>query len=241
LALIWYEGGEKMNKATRIIVATLGSIFGLSGMSHGFFETLQGNTPTGSMFIAAIGNAQMMWPYGNEYAFSLIPNFLITGIVAILVSLSIIIWSIGFTYKKRGPAILFFLFVLLFLVGGGVAQIVFFPFICLIATRINKPLNWWRKVLPVKIHRPFGKLWPWFLAIGSLLFIFALQIAITGYVPGMSDPEQILSVTMFCLGLEAIVLPLTFISGFAHDIAKRPDLAPLGVGEPYHSQREDDE
>ena len=214
-----------MNKATRIIVATLGSIFGLSGMSHGFFEALQGNVPTGGMFIAAIGEAQKMWEHGNEYAFSLIPNFLITGIVAMLVSLTIIVWSIGFIHKKHGSIILFSLFVLLFLVGGGVAQIVFFPFICLVASRINKPLNWWRKVLPVRIRKPLGKLWLWCLATGSILFVFVLQIAITGFVPGMSDPERILSVMMLCLGLEAIILPLTFISGFAQDIAMRPDLA----------------
>ena len=214
-----------MNKATRIIVATLGSIFGLSGMSHGFFETLQGNVPTGGMFIAAIGEAQIMWEHGSEYAFSLIPNFLITGIVAMLVSLTIIVWSIGFIHKKHGSIILFSLFVLLFLVGGGVAQIVFFPFICLVASRINKPLNWWRKVLPVRIRKPLGKLWPWCLATGSILFVFVLQTAITGFVPGMSDPDRILSVMMICLGLEAIILPLTFISGFAQDIAMRPDLA----------------
>jgi hypothetical protein len=214
-----------MNKTTRIIVATIASIFGLSGMSHGFFETLQGNTPTGSMFIAAIGAGQKMWAYGDEYAFSLIPNFLITGIVAMLVSLAILAWSIGFVHTNHGPGILFLLFVLLFLVGGGVAQIIFFPFICLVSTRINKPLTWWRKVLPVKMRQPLGKAWPWSLTVGSVLFVFALQIAITGFVPGVIDPEVILSVIMISLGLEAIILPLTFISGFADDISKRPDLA----------------
>jgi hypothetical protein len=212
-----------MNKVTKIIVATLASIFGLSGMSHGFSEILQGNTPTGGMFIAAIGEAQRMWPHGDEYAFSLIPNFLVTGIVAVLVSLAIVVWSIGFTHKKHGATILFLLFVLLLLVGGGVAQIIFFPFICLVSTRINKPLKWWRKVLPVQIYKPLGKLWPWCLAMVSFLFVFALQIAITGFVPGMRDPEKILSFTMFCLGLAAMILPLTFISGFAQDIGMRPE------------------
>jgi len=214
-----------MNKVTKLIVATLGTIFGLSGMSHGFFEILQGNTPTGGMFIAAIGEAQKMWPHGDEYAFSLIPNFLITGTVAMLVGLTIVVWSIGFTHKKHGPTILFLLFVLLLLAGGGIAQIIFFPFLCLVSTRINQPLKWWRKVLPGKMHKPLGKLWPWCLAIVSFLFVFALQIAITGFVPGMSDPEKVLSFTMLCLGLAAILLPLTFISGFAQDIAMSPNLA----------------
>jgi hypothetical protein len=35
-----------MNRATRTIVATPGTIFGLSGMSHGLFESLQGNVST---------------------------------------------------------------------------------------------------------------------------------------------------------------------------------------------------
>ena len=129
-----------MNKATRIIVATLGTIFGISGMSHGFFEILQGNIPTGGLFISAIGEAQKMWPHGNEPAFTLIPNFLMTGIAAMIVGLAIIVWSLGFVHKKNGPTVFILLFVLLLLVGGGVAQILFFPWIWLVSTRINKPL-----------------------------------------------------------------------------------------------------
>ncbi len=68
-----------MNKATRINVATLGTIFGISGINHGFFETLQGNVPTPGLFIFAIGEAQKMWLHGDEPAFTIIPNFLLTG------------------------------------------------------------------------------------------------------------------------------------------------------------------
>jgi len=207
-----------MNKATKIIVATLGVIFGISGISHGFFEVLQGNAPTGDLFISAIGEAQKMWPHGNEYAFTLIPNFLMTGIAAMMVGLAIIIWSLGFVHKKNGPTVFFLLFVLLFLVGGGVAQILFFPWIWLVSTRINKPLAWWRKILPVKIQKPLGKLWPWFLIISSALLVFVLEIAITGFVPAVNDPEAILSIMLSCLGMEVVVLPLTFVSGFARDI-----------------------
>ena len=76
-----------MNNATRTNVAVLGTIFGISGMSHGFFETLQGNVPTDGLFIFAIGAAQKMWPHGDEPAFTLIPNFLLTGIAAMIVGL----------------------------------------------------------------------------------------------------------------------------------------------------------
>ena len=214
-----------MNKATRINVATLGTIFGISGISHGFFETLQGNDPTNGLFIFAIGEAQKMWPHGNEPAFTLLPSFLLAGISAMIVGFAIIIWSLGFVHRKNGPIILLLLFITLLLVGGGVAQILFFPFIWLVSTRINQQLTWWQKILPIQIRKPLAMLWPWSLAISAGLLVFALVIATTGLVPGVRDSEVVLSIMLFCLGMEVIVLPLTFVTGFAHDIVLEPILA----------------
>jgi hypothetical protein len=213
-----------MNRATRTNVATLGTIFGISGMSHGFFEALQGNIPTDGLFISAIGEAQRMWPHGSEPAFTLIPNFLITGIAAMIVGFIIIVWSLFFVHRKSGPTVFLFLFILLLLVGGGVAQIIFFPFIWLVSTRINKPLTWWRKILPAKIRKPLARLWPWCLIAGSTLLVFTLEIAITGFVPAVNDPEIVLSIMISCLLIVLLDLPLTFISGFAHDIVAMPNI-----------------
>jgi len=214
-----------MNKATRINVAALGTIFGISGISHGFFETLQGNVPTNGLFIFAIGEAQKMWPHGNEPAFTLLPSFLLAGISAMIVGFAIIIWSLGFVHRKNGPTILLLLFITLLLVGGGVAQILFFPFIWLVSIRINQPLTWWQKILPIQIRKPLAMLWTWSLAISAGLLVFALVIATTGFVPGVRDSEVVLSIMLFCLGMEVITLPLTFVTGFAHDIVLEPILA----------------
>jgi hypothetical protein len=204
-----------MNRATRIIVATLSVLFGLSGMSHGFFETLQGYTSTGGLYIMAIGEAQRMWPHGSEPAFTLIPNFLLTGIAAMLAGLAIIVWSTGFLHRKHGASVLLLLFVVLLLVGGGVAQILFFPWIWLVATRINRPLTWWRKVLP----RQPGSEWLVCLTLSSALLFLALVIATTGFIPGMQNPDAIVTVMLVFLAAEVILLPLTFLAGFAHDLA----------------------
>jgi len=213
-----------MRSATRVIVSTLGVLFGISGMSHGFFETLQGNTPTGGMLISAIGEAHRMWPHGNEPAFTLIPNFLITGILAMFVGFSIIIWSVGFVHKKNGPLIFLLLFILLFLVGGGIGQIVFFTLAWAVATRINKPLTWWRKVLPESVRRVLAKLWLWSLIAGSLLVVMALEIAILGFVPGVNEPDLISIIMLSSLGVGLGVFLLTFVAGFAHDIERQANI-----------------
>lgn len=213
-----------MRNATRVIISTLGVLFGISGMIQGFFEALQGNTPTGGMLISAIGEAHRMWPHGNEPAFTLIPNFLITGILAMIVGFSIIIWSVGFVHKKNGPLIFLLLFILLFLVGGGIGQIIFFTLAWAVATRINKPLIWWRKVLPESVRRVLAKLWLWSLIVGSLLLVMALEIAIFGFVPGVNNPDLILIIMLSSLGVGLGVFLLTFVAGFAHDIERQADV-----------------
>lgn len=208
-----------VNRAIQTIVATLGVIFGIGGIGHGFFETLQGNTATNGYVIDAIGEANRMWLHGNEPAFTIIPNFLITGVAAMLVGVSVIIWSAGFMHKKHAPAIFLSLFILLFLVGGGIAQVIFFTIGWAMSTRIRKPLNWWRRVLPARTHGVLSKMWRPFLIASSVLILFTLQIAIFGFVPGVSDPDSISMVMVSTLGIGLLSLILAFISGCAHDIS----------------------
>jgi hypothetical protein len=137
-----------------------------------------------------------------------------------MVSITIIVWSIWFVGKKYGSTVFILLFVLLFLVGGGIGQIVFFIPVWLASTRINKPLNWWRKILPAKIRPWLAKIWPITLIIACLLFLIALEIAIFGYVPGVSDPDTKLSITWSLLGICWLLMMFSFVSGFASDIQK---------------------
>jgi hypothetical protein len=63
------------------------------------------------------------------------------------------VWSLGFMHTRRGAMVLGLLFVGLFLFGGGIAaQVMFAPFVWAAATRIIKPLDGWRKVLPAGIR-----------------------------------------------------------------------------------------
>lgn len=193
-------------------------------MSHGFFETLQGNSPAAGLFISAIGESQRMWPHGNEYAFTLIQNYLITGIVSLIIGLCIIVWSICFIHRKNGPVIFLLLFTLLFLTGGGIAQIFFFPLFWLVSTRINKPLNLWQRILPLRVHKLLSKFWVFCLLLSSILMLFILEIAITGFIPAVNDPDTVLSTMLSFLAIEMIIIPFTLSSGFSYDILNRSNL-----------------
>jgi len=204
--------------ATRVIVSTLGILLAVGGMDHGFFEALQGNKPTQGLIVHAIGEQNRMWAYGTEDAFTLIPNFLISGLAAIAVSASIMVWSVGFVHKKNGSLVFLLLSVLLFLVGGGVAQILFFTLAWAVSTRINKPLTWLRAVVPDGVRAVLANLWLWLLIAFTLLTLIALEIAVVGYVPGVNDPKLALHICWSILGVGVGILFMTLLSGLAHDL-----------------------
>jgi len=207
--------------ATRIIATTIGVFFGLfSGVNHGFFEVLQGNKPTGGFYILAIGEAQRFWPLASEGAFTLIPNFLITGIVSMVVGVAIIIWSIWFLPTRHGRTVFLGLFILSFLVGGGIGQVAFFIPAWAFATRMGKPLTWWRKVLPRSTWPFLSRLWIVTLVLVIVFMLIGLEMAIFGLFPGLTDPVSIENTAMLFVFSAAILCVVSFIAGFGHELQR---------------------
>jgi hypothetical protein len=104
---------------------------------------------------------------------------------------------------------------------------VFFTLGWAFATHINKPLTWWRKVLPEGIRRVIASMWHWTLAASSLLFFFALETGIFGFVPGLADADQKLGILFASLGIGLGLLIFTFVAGLAYDIQQtEPHLSP---------------
>jgi hypothetical protein len=52
-------------------------------------------------------------------AMTVIPNFLVTGVVAIIFALIILVWAAAFVQRKNGGVVLILLSIVLLLVGGG--------------------------------------------------------------------------------------------------------------------------
>lgn len=211
---------ENLN-ATRIVATTIGVFFGLfSGINHGFFELLQGNTPTNGPFIHAIGEAQRFWPLGTEDAFTILPTFFITGIVSIIVGLAIVIWSLWFLPTKHGTTVFLGLFILSFLVGGGIGQIGFFLPAWAFATRMDKPLTWWRKMLPRSSWSFLSKLWAPLLVLATLVMTIGLEMAIFGFFPGITESAAIQDTAMLFVLAAVILYILSFITGFGHELKR---------------------
>lgn len=211
--MIWHN-----ISALRTTASVFGVYAGLLGMEHGFFETLQGNVAPKGIKILAVGPPGLPFPFGHEPAMTLIPNFLVTGVFAMVFGLLIIIWAARFVQKKHGGAVLFLLSIILFLVGGGFGPMTLLITASIAAAKIDKPLTWWRSYLSPRSRLLLAEIWPWFFA-GALLYV-PVEFTI-GYIFGVkNDPKLNLPLSYPLVGL----FLLTLIAGFAHEIQRQDQL-----------------
>jgi hypothetical protein len=148
-----------MRKATKTVASWFGVVAGIAGLEHGYFEILQGNARPASLMFASIGPPCVPEEVWNacEPAMTILPNFLVTGILAGVFGLLIAIWSAAFIQRQHSGVGLIVLSVALLLFGGGF----FPPLIGLIGgvagTQVNRPLA----AKPASgVIRVAARLWP---------------------------------------------------------------------------------
>ena len=215
-----------MRNATKVFASTFGAIMALAGIEHGIGEMLQGSiAPSGMMFLSW-PEAPFFRSLGGEPAMTIIPNLLVTGILAILFSLALLVWATLFVQRENGGLIMILLSFAMLLVGGGIFPPILGIIIGAVATRINAPLTWWRAHLSVGFQRFLEKLWPWSYTACIITWLSMFPgLALLGYFFGVNDPALILVILFFALG----TLLLTIVTGFAYDIQWRKEINPLSL------------
>ena len=93
-------------RATKITVAVLGLVVAFAGIEHGLGEILQGPVAPESRVIESWREVSAFDQLGGEPALTVIPNLLISGILAIGVSLAIAVWSVWFADRPHGGLVL---------------------------------------------------------------------------------------------------------------------------------------
>jgi hypothetical protein len=151
--------------ATRVTALIFGIASGLLGLEHGYYETLQGNVKPDGLLIRAMGApCQVVTsPVGCEPAMIILPSFLVTGMLAILVSLLIITWASTLVQRKNGGTVLILLSLVLLLVGGGFTSLPFGILAGLAGMGINPSPTGWHAYLSAGLRHTLGKFWPWSL------------------------------------------------------------------------------
>lgn len=204
--------------AARMVASLFGILAGLGGLTHGVGEVLQGNVVPSGIVINSWTQGPIATNMGGEPGITLVPNLLVTGVLTILVSLSILVWATVFVQRKNGGRILIVLSIVMLLVGGGVGP----PIIGILAgvagTGINAPTVGWRARLAANGRRFLVRLWPWIFGIAAVSGTFlVVGSVILVYFFGLNNADLFLN-TFY---LTVLSLLLTVLLAPAYDIQSR--------------------
>ena len=213
------DGRRKLEgvNATRVVASSFGALAGLTGLIAGLFEMRQGNVAPDGNWISYIGPDYAMWRDFTYEAFTVMPTLLLAGALTTLISLLLLAWTAAFINRRRGATVTLILTVALFLVGGARVYDIG-ALAALIATRIDKPLGWWRSHTSPGLRRTLAGLWPWSTAAYALISVALLVLT----VMGVNDPAPLRLITVLASAL-FIPIALMIVGGFAHDIRRHDD------------------
>jgi hypothetical protein len=201
-----------MNRAVRLTASLLGLSAGIASLEHGIFEVLQGSAQPEGLFIASIGppcQPEQTWN-SCEPALTIIPHFGITGVLAIIIGLLVIFWSLFFVQRRRGGLVLILLSIGMLLFGGGIFPPVIGILAGMTAARIHNPLRWWRAHAGGAFVHILAMLHPWAL-VGYLVMVLGQ------WVVGYFYNEFLMSVMAFNVIIFMSLLLIAIFSAFAHD------------------------
>ena len=203
---------------TRILVMTLGASVGAAAAIHGIFEIAKGNVP--------VSGADLLKTVG---AFTVIPNYAWAGIATLVVAACMVAWTFARIHRRYGPTVFLLLAIVLFLVGGGVAQLLLFVLTWALSTRIRSPFAWWEKAISVGSRRRLARLWVLFFVAGCALLLAGMGIWLLALPPGRPGFDRVTPlhyVDWAFLATGLLLLVAAMIAGFCADIEKRKAARP---------------
>ena len=206
-----------MNKATMRLSLILGILAGIMGIEHGIGEVLEGYRSTDGVFILSWPNSAFFEIMAGEPAMTIVPNYLVTGLLAIFFSCAFLVVLVKPGLDSKTIIALFALLMLMLLTGGGFGPPILGIIAVLIALKRNSPLRTWRK-LPARVNDVLSRLWPWSftLCLIGWLMLFpgaALIASFTGVDSSLLMVIPILIAFAF--------IPITLLLGFSRDILER--------------------
>ncbi len=204
----------KAVSGVRLVVIAFAALCGATGVMAGCFEISQGNIGTDGFVITTIDPEHSLAGELTYFAVTVIPNMVLTGIASIVVSLIAFTWAVLFVHRRHGPMVLIGLLVAQTLVGGG--WILDMALITVIlATRIGKPLSWWRRHLSERVRVPLDRLL--LPSVVCYAIISSILIALTVMIVHDSswwDLLNLLATVMF------VPMVLMILGAFAHDTGR---------------------
>ena len=202
--------------AIRVTSKAFGMLCGITGVVAGLFLILQGNEPVSGIKISYIGTEYQMWEHEAYFAITLIPNFLYSGIIALLISASLIYWTIFQLHNKKPGSTGFLILSIAQLLSGGAFVIDLATITFFLSQGIRSDSRRWRSVFKNQLGHTLATLWlPSLVAYGAIS-ITMLIVTIAGI-----NNQRLLSVMPILASVMFIPIVLLIMGSLACETRKR--------------------
>ena len=153
-----------------------------------------------------------------EPAFTVVPNYLITGISAMTIGIIIVLWALFMMKSKFGVPVFAGLTVLLFLFGGGFATVFTSLFTVICALLQNKEHRWWKTHIPLKTAWTIGRIWPWLFVFTFLSSFIVVSTAVFGYPHVWFLPDAVVGKLLVLIGnVNSSLTIICILASIVHD------------------------
>lgn len=216
-----------VRRAQRLTISVFGLVVGSAGLEHGIGEIAQGGRVPDGLAIESWAGSELFELLSGEPAMTLVPNLLVTGIIAVLVSIAFLAWATFFIDREHAGLVLAGLSLLLLLFGGGFAPPILGIILSVAAGRMHADRV--PRASPSATTRLLSKVWPWSLGAGLVawLAIFpgtVIVAALFGPAGTAAIEGGVGAVILAFLAL----LVFSLVAASARDGARRAQ--PLGAG-----------
>lgn len=209
---------KMMRSAARVSISTFSVIMAMAGIEHGIGEILQGSVAPPGMVFPSWPEAGFFRVVAGEPAMTILPNLLVTGILAVLFSLAYVIWALWFSERKRSVIILILLALAMLLFGGGLFPPVLAMLLALPGAHVGPLTAWFHDHLPQGLLRILKTAWLWSYAISILAWLCLCPgINILAHFYGIENPDLTLIVLVSALA----TLISTILCGLGYDAYRR--------------------
>lgn len=188
--------------ACRTTATAFGVLAGLGGITHRVGEVLQGSVPVGGLWLESWTTGPISEHMGGEPGMTVLPTALSAGLVTLVVSASVLGWSVLGLRTRHGGSVLVLLSAGMLLAGGGVGP----PVLGMLAGAVGRwgqerQPRWMRRLSP-QVRGTLARAWPVvfvgamvngvFLVVGSVLLVYAAGL----HMPDMFTGSFFLSVAL---------------------------------------------
>lgn len=201
-----------MNDSTRTVTAVFGIIAGLAGLEHGVGEILQGSVRPDGIMILSWPDSSFFSVVSGEPAMTLVPDMLVTGILAVLVSVAFMFWAVMRAHRPYGALGLATISVVWLLVGGGFGPPLLGLLLSAGVSRARSHHRWAARV--PWLGRALSSAWAWVLAGAVAVWLLLMPgIPVLAYSFGVRNDTLVMATIASAFSL----LGLSIFAAYARD------------------------